>query len=859
MKVTHSWRAPQLSTLRVLACIGLALLAVISGGTFAWHLLGQKPKSAHAASSINYLTTHGQPWGMVIDSTDTNLWVAEPNCDGNPYCGSTGGTPPPGSIGEYNVKTFLKTADFVPPAPASYNPMFIALNAGNLWFSDPTNHAIGELIPATNTWMEKVIPGSYPVGIAFDKNGNLWYSDYATGAVGEFNTSTLIATETPMPTAGTSPYGMTIAPDGVTVWFTENSLSSVGSFTAPASGTLTTAAIKEYPFTGPKGTTPHLITTDSAGIPWFSTGFGGQVAEVKAGVVTTFCVSNGVANPHISGIGIDSTGKVWFDDSLNSRIGYLTPANYANDCNNGSSAGVTYTILPNSPHTHDGLIVDKTNTVFFGEQYNDELGQILAGATLPPPASIYPPGPTNNTWYFAEGRVGGGFQEYITIGNPSIASTCIVDITYLREGGTSIAKKITVNPASRYTVAVNADLNVAATSVTGTSVSVMLQNDPISPCIGFAAERPMYFNYHGNQSDSDVVGATHLNTNFYFADIPSGGGITSYITILNPPKGQTATVTATYYAKGVQVGQQVVSVPAGQRGTIAPGAISLPQHSAAVVTSSQPVVIERPTYFSNINGGNAGTVTGAASVIGSQKLQNEFFFAEGYTGPGFQENLVISNVDAVANATANVTINLEYLNGTKHSFNVTVAPKSQLIWNVNTNGTSPGSPEVSADVTSIGAAIVAARQEFFHYQHTLPLPVVGGSEVTGLATQISTSASYSFAEGYSNKGFNEWLTLQNPTATPETIYITMVNGYGRVFTLIMHIGANTRANVDVTAQVLINLVKPGDDHRGYEVSMTVQTLTNGGFFVVERPMYINTSGASFPTQGGNDAFGYNGQ
>ena len=859
MNVTRAGEAPRPTTLKVMAFLTLALLAVIGGGTFAWSVLAHAPKNAHAAG-ISYQTTLGQPWGMTFDGAG-NLWVAEPNCNGNPYCGGTnGGTPPPGSIGEYNATTFTKIADFVPPAPASYNPMFLALHGGNIWFSDPTNQAIGELIPGNPAkWSETVIKGAYPVGLAFDKNGNLWYSDFATGAIGNFNTTSLKATETPTPTANTSPYGMTVAPDGVTIWFTENSLSSVGSFTAPANGVLTKAAIKEYPFTGVAGTTPHLITTDATGTPWFSTGFGGQIGEVTGGTVTTFCVSNAVSSPHISGIGVDSTGKVWFDDSLNARIGYLTPASYNNDCANGSSAGITYTILPNSPHTHDGLVVDGHNNVFFAEQYNDTLGEIPVGTALPPPASIYPPGPTNKTWYFAEGRVGGGFQEYLTIGNPSIASTCIVDVTYLREGGTPVAKQVTVNPASRYTISANADLNVSPTSATGTSISVMMQNDPISPCIGFAAERPMYFNYHGNQSDSDVVGATHLNTSFFFADIPSGGGITSYLTILNPPGGQTANVTATYYANGTQVGQQTVSVPAGQRGTIAPGATSLPQHSAAVVTSSQPVVIERPTYFSNINEGNAGTVTGAASVIGTQLLQNEFFFAEGYTGTGFQENLVISNVDMVANKTANVTINLEYLDGTKHSFNVTVAPKSQLIWNVNTQGTSPATPEVSADVTSTGAAIVAARQEFFHYQHTLPLPVVGGSEVTGLSGQIGTFASYSFAEGYSNKGFNEWLTLQNPTAKAETIYITMVNGYGRVYTLIMPIKANTRANVDVTAQVLVNLVKPGDDHRGYEVSMTVQTLTNGGFFVAERPMYINTSGSSFPTQGGNDAFGYNGQ
>jgi hypothetical protein len=373
----------------------------------------------------------------------------------------------------------------------------------------------------------------------------------------------------------------------------------------------------------------------------------------------------------------------------------------------------------------------------------------------------------------------------------------------------------------------------------------------------------MYFNFHGDQSNSDVVGATTTAQNFYFADVPNGGGYSSFITILNPPGGQPTNVTATYYANGSQVGTQSVTVNAGARGTLAPSAVAgLPQHTAAVVTSTQPVVVERPTYFNSVSGGIAGTVTGASSVVGSQSLQNQWFFAEGYAGTSpsggkTQEILVISNLDA-AKQPANVTINLEYINGVQHSFSLTVQPRSQVIWNVNTNGTGAASNEVSAAITATGAGVVVERQMYFQYVHTLngtSLHVIGGTEVTG---QTGTYTSYSFAEGYSNKGYNEWLTLQNPNSSPQTLYLIMVNGYGRVYTQTISLGANTRYTQDISALVLAHMVQPGDDHRAYEVSMTVETL-NGGFFVAERPMYSNTFGiSSFPTQGGNDAFGYTG-
>lgn len=871
MKVTRLGGTPR-SSLMMVVYLGMALFVAIGGVAFAWITLGHAPKAAHAAG-ITFQQTLKQPWGMQIDGAG-NIWVGEPNCNANPFC--TLPLTTTGSIGEYSDATFTKIADFIPPTPALYAPLFVAVNGGNIWFTDSTNHAIGELKPSGKVWTEydltkapNSIAGAVPVDLAFDKNGNLWYTDFATGAIGEFNTTSHTATETATPTAGTAPYGITLSSDGKTIWFTENNLGSVGSFVAPATGGLTKAGITEHTFTAPAGTTPHLITTDSKGNAWFSTGFGGQIGEVPAagGAVQLFCVSTTVTSPHISGVAVDSKGNVWFDDSLNNRLGFLAPASYANDCTTNSSVGVTYTNL--TSRAHDGLIVDSHDNIFFAEQFAQLLGEVPAGTILPPAGNSYPPGPTAKTWYFAEGRVGSGFQEFITIDNPSTATACTVDVTYLLEAGSPIAKQYTVVPSSRATISVNNDVNnTQPSSATGISVATLLKNDPTSACPGFAAERPMYFNYHGDTSNSDVVGATHLNTSFYFADVPSGGGYTSYLTILNPPGGQTATVTANYFANGAQVGTQSVLVSAGQRGTIAPGAIALPQHSAVVVTSTKPVVIERPTYFTNISGGIAGNVTGASSVVGSQTLQNEFFFAEGYAGTNSSggstdERLVISNLDSVNNKPASVTIKLDYINGTQHPFTVTVAPKSQLIWDVNTNGISPASPEVSADVVATGAAIVASRQMFFNYAHTLlrgTLHVVGGTEVTGLSGQMGTFASYSFAEGYSNLGYNEWLTIQNPTTTAETVYITMINGYGRVHTVTLSVGANTRATVDVTNTVLTTLVQPGDDHRGYEVSMTVQTLTGGGFFVAERPMYVNTYGvSSFATQGGNDAIGYNGQ
>ena len=91
---------------------------------------------------------------------------------------------------------------------------------------------------------------------------------------------------------------------------------------------------------------------------------------------------------------------------------------------------------------------------------------------------------------------------------------------------------------------------------------------------------------------------------------------------------------------------------ASSRGTIFPSQAvpALPSRVSVVLTSSQPVVSERPTYFSGVNGGNAGIVSGGADVIGVQQLAADWLFAEGYTGGHFQENFVLANLDPARTA-----------------------------------------------------------------------------------------------------------------------------------------------------------------------------------------------------------------
>src|SRR5205823_3218653 len=146
------------------------------------------------------------------------------------------------------------------------------------------------------------------------------------------------------------------------------------------------------------------------------------------------------------------------------------------------------------------------------------------------------------------------------------------------------------------------------------------------------------------------------------------------------------------------------------------------------VHSDQPVVVERPTYFSTARSNISGPVTGATTLVGTQTPGTDWLFAEGYTGANFQENLVLANFDPTATATA--TVKLEYSNGTVNPVTVTVPPQSQTFLNINNASASfpQSTAELSAEVTS-DKPIVAQRIEYFRFNGQTP----GATDVIGQA------------------------------------------------------------------------------------------------------------------------------
>ena len=373
-------RKKVLLSLVVLATLVASIAVMVENrGSGAIHA---QQAQANNVTSTDYPVPqqNADPWGNAIDSQG-HVWVALPGCDFAPQCSSTF----PGKIAQFYPTT--KSWGPTYSLPQGYGqPIFLAFDPqGRLWFTMPMSNSIGVLNLTNGTTQQFAVPtsSSGPWGIAVDAKGTVWFTEHYTNQIGSYNPTTNKFHEIPTKTSNSLPYGITVDASG-NVWFTENNPS------VPAIAEYTTGgSLREFPMT-PNGSylTPHLITVDTNGNIWCSDGFVGAVSELKVANATPG-TNNGITqysyphsgSAHTSGIAVDSSGKIWFDDSLGSIYGSFPE----------STTGTfsTYATPSTNAHPHDGLNVDKNNNVWFDEEFANKLALATqsGGSITPTPTT----------------------------------------------------------------------------------------------------------------------------------------------------------------------------------------------------------------------------------------------------------------------------------------------------------------------------------------------------------------------------------------------------------------------------------------------------------------------------------------
>ncbi|RIK11196.1 MAG: hypothetical protein DCC49_01235 [Acidobacteria bacterium] len=420
--------------------------------------------------------------------------------------------------------------------------------------------------------------------------------------------------------------------------------------------------------------------------------------------------------------------------------------------------------------------------------------------------------------YFAEGYTGGmyPFDEYMTVLNQS-PDAGTVRFRFLTDGGGIVDRDYAIAGQSRFTLKVN--------DVLGSGVShgtIVFSDRPVY------TERPMYFNYAGNQGGHVDPGAQDLFKQFYFPEGYIGPGFDSYFTMLNP-NAFPVTVDISYLLAGggTQVKTHTIGANARLTVNVRNEGIATAEFGARIQARDGFIHVEQPIYFNYMSGIRDGSVN-----KGQVMLSETAEFAEGYTGAGFAEYLTLINPNP-----APATVAITYMTET--------APTKTTPHVIPANGRY--TVHVNADLgfgrshsTRIVAdqPIAAARPMYFDYG--------GPNGWTGGTVGIGFSASQwaLLPEGFVNNGtFDTFVTLGNPHDTPTEVTATYVFPSGWNVIDVLTIPANGR----LTRKVNDVVASP------QPFSVFVITTDPSKSVLVERPMYFNYNG--WP--GGSASAGFN--
>ena len=316
------------------------------------------------------------------------------------------------------------------------------------------------------------------------------------------------------------------------------------------------------------------------------------------------------------------------------------------------------------------------------------------------------------------------------------------------------------------------------------------------------------------------------STTWYFAEGSVGNSFQEYITMFNP-NTTAVTVTMTYLFQNTSPRVFTHTVNASSRATVNVNtelqvAVTAPQQATSVIlTSTQPIVAERPMYFV-YNGVASGT-----DVVGATNANSTiYYFAEGEGGPGY--STFVSLLNPSQTNTAHITLRYYSGGGVLKVQTLTIAP-------MHRGTSSPGGfstrKQVSIQVES-DIGIGAERPMYVN----VTMPIAGGA-TTGAASAVGATGpggDWLFAEGYTGTNFQEYLVIANVTSNTAKVQVKLEYTNGTTQTVPITVSALSQVNFDVNNAFAHP--QPGSSPTG---SVSAEVTSTPPSIVVERVMYFH--------------------
>jgi hypothetical protein len=255
---------------------------------------------------------------------------------------------------------------------------------------------------------------------------------------------------------------------------------------------------------------------------------------------------------------------------------------------------------------------------------------------------------------------------------------------------------------------------------------------------------------------------------------------------------------------------------------------------ASVVDNGEARPVSNPYVIANVSGNHDVVVSFAEEAVGST-----YYLAEGSTNHGFNMYISIANPNGSA-LDADVTYMLTGGETRAETINLPAGSQTTLT-NDHLLAVMGGPRDFSTKVEAAGAVMPLAVDRTMYWGGGKEMEGRGGQEGHSSIAVTSPATTWYMPEGSSNWGFESWLLIQNPGATPANCAVTYMIENRGPRTVNHQVPANSRATFSMEEDI-------GRRDASVEVNSDVPVVAEHSMYRNGRRSGACSVGATAPSQ-----------